>query len=181
MDSDLTVTTERFSADIEAKRYIARFRDADRFIGFCRQCGYFGRRHGCPPFDHDTLSDIAGYARVRILGAKIVPSDKSLPLAAVNDLMLPVITSMNAELLEMEKSLGGRAFGFVGKCIYCGDKPCARIDGKPCRHPDKVRPSLEAYGFDIVRTASELLGVDIKWSDGKHVPDYLTLVCGVFY
>ncbi|MBQ4231187.1 MAG: DUF2284 domain-containing protein, partial [Salinivirgaceae bacterium] len=68
-----------------------------------------------------------------------------------------------------------------GKCLYCGDKPCARIDGKPCRHPDKVRPSLEAYGFDIVRTASELLGVDIKWSDGKHVPDYLTLVCGVFY
>ena len=137
MDSDLTVTTERFSADIEAKRYIARFRDADRFIGFCRQCGNFGRRHGCPPFDHDTLSDIAGYARVRILGAKIVPSDKSLPLAAVNDLMLPVITSMNAELLEMEKSLGGRAFGFVGKCIYCGDKPCARIDASRVATPTR--------------------------------------------
>lgn len=71
---------------------------------------------------------------------------------------------------------------FVGNyCPYCGEVPCARIEGGPCRHPDKVRPSLEAIGFDIGKTAKDLLGLEIKWSRGGFIPEYLTLVCGIFY
>ena len=66
-------------------------------------------------------------------------------------------------------------------CPYCGDEPCARISGQPCRHPDWVRPSLEAYGFDIALTAHNLLGIDLKWSQRGLVPEYLTLVGGIFY
>ena len=95
--------------------------------------------------------------------------------------MLPVIRELNEELLALEKSLVGMAFGFAGSCPYCGEIPCARIDGEPCRHPDKVRPSLEAFGFDMSKTASELLGLKIKWSHDGRIPEYLTLVCGVFY
>ena len=77
-----------------------------------------------------------------------------------------------------------KMFGDYG--IYCdgvifGLEPCARIDGKPCRHPDKVRPSLEAFGFDISKTAKDLLGLEIKWSKGDLIPEYLTLVGGIFY
>lgn len=51
----------------------------------------------------------------------------------------------------------------------------------PCRHPELVRPSLEACGFDIGRTTSELFGIELKWgADGK-MPEYLTLVCGFFH
>ena len=107
--------------------------------------------------------------------------DKTLPLEAANELMEPVTNELNKELLEMEKSLGGMSFGFVGSCPYCGGAPCARIEGKPCKHPDKVRPSLEVFGFDMGRTAKELLGLEIKWSKGQLIPEYLTLVCGVFY
>ncbi|MFR2062233.1 MAG: DUF2284 domain-containing protein [Alistipes sp.] len=32
---------------------------------------------------------------------------------------------------------------------------------RPCLHPDKVRPSLEAFGFDIARTLSELFGIEL--------------------
>jgi predicted metal-binding protein len=105
----------------------------------------------------------------------------SLPLEAANDLMKPVISELNEELLETEKSLGGMCYGFVGTCPYCGDAACARIDSKPCRHPDKVRPSLEAIGFDISKTSKDLLGLDIKWSQDGLIPEYLTLVCGIFY
>ena len=115
------------------------------------------------------------------MGVKIIPSNKKLPLSAANDLMDPVITEMNEELLELEKSLGGYAFGFVGTCPYCSGAPCARVSGEPCRHPDKVRPSLEAFGFDMSKTAIDLLGLEIKWSQGELIPEYLTLVCGVFY
>ena len=177
----MAYTTEKFFADIDAKNYINEFRRTDYFIEFCQQCKNYGRRYGCPPFDDETLSIVEGYEKVRIMGVKIIPNNKQLPLSAANDLMEPVITEMNEELLELEKSLGGYAFGFVGTCPYCSGAPCARISGEPCRHPDKVRPSLEAFGFDMSKTAKDLLGLEIKWSQGELIPEYLTLVCGVFY
>ena len=174
-------TIERYTAEMDAVAYIEGFHDTGYFIKFCQQCGNYGRRYGCPPFDYDPLSVIEAYDKVRIIGVKILPQDKSLPLEAANELMEPVTNELNKELLEMEKSLDGMSFGFVGSCPYCGGVPCARIEGKPCKHPDKVRPSLEAFGFDMCRTAKELLGLEIKWSKGQLIPEYLTLVCGVFY
>ena len=181
MKENMAYTVERYTTEIDAKVYIERFRKADYFIRLCQQCGNYGRRYGCPPFDDDPLAAIGGYDKVRIMGLKITPKDKSLPLEAANDLMSPVISELNEELLETEKSLGGMCYGFVGTCPYCGGATCARIDGKPCKHPDKVRPSLEAIGFDISKTAKDLLGLDIKWSHDGMMPDYLTLVCGVFF
>ena len=179
--SDMSYTTEKYFADIDAKTYINEFRRTDYFIEFCQQCKNYNRRYGCPPFGDETLSIVEDYDKVRIMGVKIIPNNKQLPLSAANDLMEPVITEMNEELLQLEKSLGGYAFGFVGTCPYCGGAPCARISGKPCRHPDNVRPSLEAFGFDMSKTAKDVLGLEIKWSQGELIPEYLTLVCGVFY
>lgn len=181
MEKDMTYTTERYTAEVDAKSYIEGFRNADYFVTLCQQCRNYGRRHGCPPFDDDPLLTLCRYDSVRLLGVKIIPTDKTLPLDAANGLMLPVITAMNAELLAMEKELDGRCYGFVGACPYCGGAPCARIDGQPCRHPEKVRPSLEAVGFDISKTAKELLGLEIKWGRDGRLPEYLTLVCGIFY
>jgi predicted metal-binding protein len=177
----MTCVTERYYADIDAKTYIKEFRSTDYFIEFCQQCKNYGRRYGCPPLDDETLSLVYKYEKVRILGIKIIPNNKQLPLSVANDLMEPVVKDMNEELLNLEQSLGGYAFGFVGSCPYCGGKPCARIEGKPCRHPEKVRPSLEAFGFDMSKTAKDLLGLEIKWSKGELMPEYLTLVCGLFY
>lgn len=181
MEGMLDITTERFTADIDTKTYIERFRKADYFLTFCRQCGNYGRRYGCPPFDYDPLSIIEGYERVRIIGVKIIPHDKRLPLSLAGELMEPVIVSLNKEILETEKQLDGYCCGFVGSCPYCEGKPCARTEGKPCKHPDKVRPSLEAFGFDMSMTAKELLGLDIQWSKDDLIPEYLTLLCGIFY
>ena len=174
-------TIEKFTATISARHYIEHFRRADFFLQFCRQCPNFARRHGCPPLDHDPLNVIGRYNSVRIIGVKVTPTYKLLPLSQVNELLQPVTLRLNEELLAAEEQLHGHAYGFVGSCPYCGDEPCARLQDKPCRHPDKVRPSLEAIGFDIQKTASDLLGIEIKWGIDGFAPQYLTLVCGLFY
>lgn len=166
---------------MDAETYISEYRRTDYFIQFCQQCGNYGRRYGCPPLDNETLASVNKYRKVRILGVKIIPNDNTLPIEAANQLMQPEIEKMNRELLATEQQLDGISFGFVGTCPYCGGAPCARVEGKPCRYPDKVRPSLEAVGFDISKTAKELLGIDIKWSQQGKIPEYLTLVCGIFF
>ena len=80
-------------------------------------------------------------------------------------------------MLDAEKEYGGRALAFAGECLLCGDEKCTRPLGKPCRHPQKVRPSLEACGFDVNKIAEELLGIEIKWGHDNKMPEYLLLTC----
>lgn len=58
---------------------------------------------------------------------------------------------------------------------------CTRREGLPCRHPDKVRPSLESMGFDIGKTAKELFGLELKWASYGMLPEYYVLVGAVMY
>ena len=45
----------------------------------------------------------------------------------------------------------------------------------------KVRPSLEAFGFDIAKTLSELFNIELLWGKDGKLPEYLVLVSGFFH
>ena len=78
-----------------------------------------------------------------------------------------------------EKYTDSKAF-FAGTCHLCLDEDCTRKAGLPCRYPDKIRPSLEAVGFDMGKTSAELLNIEMKWTEGSRLPEYYTLVSGLF-
>lgn len=78
-------------------------------------------------------------------------------------------------------SYRGKAFAYAGSCLYCPEGTCSRLDNQPCRHPELVRHSLESYGFDLRKTASELFGFPLLWSNDGYLPEYLTLICGLFH
>ena len=178
-DGAPSVRTEMAQADISVNEYIASYRNADSFIEYCKQCSNYGRRYGCPPFDYDVMEFVSQYRKLRVLGFKVIPREH-LPLSKANDVIAEALPKMNGTLFSLERELNGFACGFVGKCTFCTDT-CARIDGTPCRHPDKVRPSLEAFGFDLMKTSENLLGIKMVWGMDGMMPEYLTLVCGVFY
>ena len=181
MDHSFRYTARDFTAELPAAAYVARFRDAERVGGYCRECGNYGRSWGCPPFGFDVGEYLSGYTSALLVATKIVPEERDIPFSESKRLIHPERLRLEERLLEMERLYGGRSFAYVGTCLYCPEGSCTRPSGKPCRHPDKVRPSLEACGFDIGRTTSELFGIDLKWSRDGHIPEYLTLVCGFFH
>ena len=181
MDSSLGYTAEDFTVTLPADDYIARFRDAGRIGGYCRSCSNYGRSWGCPPFGFSVEEYLAGYDSVLLVATKITPQTGNLLIADATELVRPERVRLERRLLEMERLYGGRSFAYVGTCLYCPAGTCTRPDGKPCRHPEWVRPSLEACGFDIVRTTSELFGLELKWGTGGRMPEYLILVCGFFH
>ena len=83
-------------------------------------------------------------------------------------------------MLELETQYQGSLAFFAGSCFLCRKEDCTRRSGKECIYPDKARSSLEAYGFDIAKTSSELLGIELVWSKGLVLPEYFTLVSGLF-
>lgn len=171
---------EYFTKEIEAAKYVADFRDAARFMEACRQCPNYNRSWACPPFEFDIEDVLRQYDKVRIFAAKVAPTCSSLPLSAAQELIKPERIKMEGCLLGLEKEVGGRAFSYIGKCLHCQGS-CQRIYGKQCCHPDKVRPSLESFGFDIAKTLSDLFGIELKWGAGGKLPEYLVLVGAVFF
>ena len=180
-DSDFKYKAEDFTASITTDEYIRRFRDANRFIGYCRVCSNYNRSWACPPFSHDLERQLRNYRNILLIATKITPDRQDMPLSESRRLILPERKRLEHRLLEMERLYDGRAFAYVGSCLYCSEGSCTRPLGLPCRHPELVRPSLEAYGFDISRTTSELFGIELLWGKNGVLPEYLTLVCGFFH
>ena len=95
---------QKFEAEVDAKKYISLYRDAERIGKLCRQCGNYGKRRCCPPFDFDPIDIIGKYRRARIIGFKVTPPEKGF-------LISPDIDKC---LSELETELGGFACGITG-------------------------------------------------------------------
>ncbi|MDR0613182.1 MAG: DUF2284 domain-containing protein [Dysgonamonadaceae bacterium] len=175
-------------ATIEVEEYLRQYRDSGRFIEFCKQCKRYNACWACPPFDFDTTKELNKYQRAYIIGSKIT-LDEALRneiagwercTAATYRIVEEVRRDLDNRLLDLEKFYrNSRAF-FAGACHLCPSEKCMRIKGKPCVFPDKIRPSLESFGFDISKTSSQLLNIELKWSKEGKLPEYFVLVSGLF-
>lgn len=171
---------EESECEMPAADYVRMFRDPERFIGYCRQCGSYGRTWRCPPLA-DEQQDFSQFTTVRIFAVKVTPVQKGLPLGEAFNVTRATRVRLERKLLGIERECGGRAYLFSSTeaCPHCPEG-CTRPEGKPCRHPELTRPSLEAAGFDLGRTVSELFGFDLAWGRDGCLPEYLTLVGAVF-
>ena len=73
--------------------------------------------------------------------------------------------------------MGGR---FMPVVVYFALGKSVHVD-LVRRYPLRIRRSLEACGFDLGRTTSELFGIEMKWSENRNLPEYLLLVSGFLY
>ena len=175
-------------ASIDTIDFVDAYRDIEKFIVFCKQCRQYNTCWACPPYDFDTTSYILKYDKVYIIGTKIILSEQTrlnCKNAEESKLMgARIITEVrkiiDEQLLLMEKEIPDSKTFFAGTCHICDVNDCTRITGEPCRYPDKIRHSLESFGFDIGKTSEELLGITLQWSNDGSLPEYLTLVSGLF-
>jgi len=181
-------TYQTHITSLNVSDYTENYRDADKFIVFCKQCNRYGNCWACPPYDFDTRNYILKYNKVYIIGTKIIISKETrlnYKSAEENkiigaEIIASVRKNLDEQLLKIESEIPeSRAF-FAGTCHICNREDCTRILNKPCIYPDKIRHSLESFGFDIGKTTEKLLNIELKWSDNGLLPEYLTLVSGLF-
>jgi len=185
---NIMYSTQNYISCVSAKDYISNFRDTNKFIVFCKQCNKYMNCWACPPYNFDTTNYISEYNKIYIIGTKIILSEKIRQnCRSVEDSRLigaeiirMVRKGLDEQLLNMELDIPESKAFFAGTCHICDTEDCTRTTGQPCRYPDKIRHSLESFGFDIGKTTEELLGIKLKWSNDGLLPEYLTLVSGLF-
>ena len=65
--------TEETAATIPAGEYVARYRNAEKFIVFCQACSRYGACWACPPHGFDADEYLSGYRTALIIGTRIIP------------------------------------------------------------------------------------------------------------
>ncbi|MFV0506021.1 MAG: DUF2284 domain-containing protein [Bacteroidales bacterium] len=181
MSRQYKCNTESYLSTLPTKTYISEFRDAERVGGYCKACDNYGKTWACPPFNFDVNKLLHRYSDALIIATKVRPQENNIPFSESGHLLLSVRRQIQKTLLKMENLYGGRSFAYTGTCIYCSDKTCTRPQNLACRHPELVRPSLEACGFDISLTTINLFNIELRWGKNGFLPEYLMLVCGFFY
>lgn len=179
-------TLSQHQATMDAAEFIGRYRDAGRFLALCAQCTNFNQMWCCPSFDFDAESLTNGFNIVNVFGttiefdAETLEHGKSPRSAQViaDEAVGEVLKTLLPQMFSLEAEVpGSRSFTF--RCTLC-PQGCARSSGNPCRHPDKMRYSLEAVGFDVTAISHDLLGIDLEWSSDGSLPPRITLVTAVF-
>lgn len=168
---------------MDARAYISGYLSAEQTLEACRSCPAYGTLWSCPPLAAGYPEFLNRFSVVTLIGMTVKgeDSDGSISYGDLDLISLPKRLEMADRLLRWEKEYGGRSFSTIGKCVFCGNEPCSRLAQLPCRHPERVRPSLEAVGFDLVRSADEILGIPLAWSGGEKKNDLqLTYIYGYF-
>lgn len=180
--------TEQIVAEIALKDYIGNYRDTDKFIAYCKACDRYKSCWSCPPFNFDAEEYIAPFQRAYIIGTKIILNENLIRdnqgwdkcTKTSYEIIEEVRKILDDKLLMLEIQYPESKAFFAGTCHICPKGECMRIKGEPCVSPESIRPSLESFGFDVCKTSSELLNIEMKWCSNGILPEYLMLVSGYF-
>lgn len=172
---------------INAKTYINNYCKPLEFVVYCKACNKFNKCWACPPFSYDPIQLLNKYKFTYVIGTQVILEaedveqtyDSKQQRELLDKVMFDVRQKIDPVLMKIEGNFKDTLALFAGTCHLCPELGCTRSLNKPCRYPNQIRPSLEAYGFDISKTTSELLGIDLKWGEKGKLPPYLILVSAI--
>ena len=137
------------------------------------ECTMYGTTWACPP----------GVGTVEACKQKCLSYNKCLMISTVNevedisDLQATLATRGEHEAItdqvgDLLRSFGAEPYILSTEaCAIC--KRCAYLDGKPCRHPDKMHPCVDSQGINIIPTL-EANGLEFQY--GSNVVTWVSLL-----
>ena len=147
----------------------ATFRDICKSNG----CGMYGRCWMCPPDIGDIEPLMAEVRRYKqgLLYQTVADIEDSFDIEGMQEAgKRHVMVSQRLEaflMLQLDKHLHLSC----GGCRLC--ERCAKLDGLPCRDPERAMPSMEGYGIDVYNTCKP---TELKYINGQNTVTYFGIV-----
>ena len=145
------------------------------FRSYCEDnvCGFYGKCWSCPP----DIGDIeALQAELRcyehILLYQQISQVKDYSDAESMDAAGASFSDLSQRLHVRLRELFARPFLHLGgSCRLCPE--CTKLVDEPCRYPEKMIPSLSAYGVDVCKSCE---GSSLQYMNGDNTVTYFGMV-----
>lgn len=172
----MSYTVSSRTACVPVPEFLKDCVDVEKFLGYCRQCPNYGAVWACPPLSVDPMQIWNAYDLLE-LHARVLTPGADMDMNQLMEAFRREKIDLSRQVLELEQRTPGSLSMAAGTCLAC--RVCARREGKPCRHPEQVRFSIEALGGDVGRITEKYLELPICWMQNGQLPPYLTLVAGL--
>ena len=163
----LTETAINCGADkaelIEASKLVS----SNTFRAYCEDnvCGFYGRCWSCPPDVGEIAvlrEKLKRYDRIMIY--QVISPVKDYSDTEGLNAAGERFSDVSQKLQSFLKSAFCKPFLHLGgSCRLCPE--CAKISNEPCRYPEKLIPSLSAYGVDVLKTCE---GTSLEYVNGEN-------------
>ena len=161
--------------------FCQRYQHREKYLAYCRECPNYEQRWSCPSLSFEPDAYLARFDTIELVGARIDLDAAAIAAADTPkkikdtswEILHTVRTDLANRLLKMEKLVPGSISLASGGCTWC--TACTRPSGQPCRQPERMRYSLDAFGFDLTAITQEQLGIELQWCRDR-LPDYYTLI-----
>lgn len=161
--------------------FIRKYRHQEDFLIFCKDCKNYNSLWSCPPLSIDVDQFLRDFDYVYVIGVKVIYEPEIIKITDTAEKIKDITTrslqevknKLSATLLALERQIPNSASFSSGGCSLC--QCCQRSNHLPCRQPEKMRHSLEAFGFDLTAITADLLQIELQWSKNS-LPEYYTLI-----
>lgn len=148
------------------------------FTQMCKDgCVNYDTKYCCPGFSPNFNSYVKRYKQMLVVCFVLELNQLNYKeyhkLRVGNAIIKPRLEKL-MRVLEVKY---GSKFLSNGACRLC--KPCQRKLNLPCKHPQKMRFSLESTGVDCNYLVQELFKFPLLWYKDKKAPLYTAVVCGL--
>ena len=178
---------QNFTAEVSVEEYVRDCINVAEFLECCKVCPNYQTVWSCPPYDFQPEDYWKQYRHFFIYGRKIMFSKEMTQkkytqedLQELTDTVLKFEKQDIArELFAMEQQYEGSVSLSASYCQTCNRSHCTRPEGKPCRHPDQMRYSIESLGGNVGLTITKYLHQELLWMTEGKLPEYFILVSGL--
>ena len=160
--------------------FIAAYQHQEKYLAYCKDCKNYGARWSCPPLGFNVQEFLLPYRWMTVAAVQILFSEETLANTEEKEVkevsyqaIFPVKDRLHDAMLLAERKAPQCVSLSSGGCTLCPS--CTRPDGLPCRQPQRMRYSLDSFGFDLAAITENLLGIQLLWCRGK-LPAYYTLI-----
>ncbi|MDD6154110.1 MAG: DUF2284 domain-containing protein [Eubacteriales bacterium] len=153
----------KYQVTVPLSEYVPKHVQYDATLEACKHCPIWGRNWACPPFDFDPMDVWNSYDSIVLVCHQY--DFEGEDVGDLQKFFYDKRKQLALELYAMEAENPGSRALLIGTCDLCGVDNCARIIGKPCRHPRWMRHSLEAIGGNVMTTIDEYFDIPTEWPE----------------
>ncbi len=138
---------------------LLKYYDSNKVENYCMNCQNYNKIWSCPPHKFNTYEYLNSYKTVDLYAVKInIDADTS------KEEVLDIFQNERRKFGNRLMSLENNSVALIaGNCYQC--TTCKRQSGESCILEDKKRYSLESLGLIVSEITSNLLGIELKWSE----------------